>query len=38
MTTRLATTVAVAALYLGVQFAALHLVAGALVTGLLWRP
>jgi hypothetical protein len=38
MSTRLATTVAVAALYLAVQLAALRLVAGALVTGGGWRP
>ena len=38
MSTRLATTAAVAALYLVVQLAALHLVASVLGTGLVWRP
>lgn len=38
MTTRLATTVAVAVFYLGVQLAALHLVTRALVTEPFWRP
>ncbi len=38
MTTRLVTMFAVAALYLAVQLAALHLVASTLVAGPVWRP
>ena len=38
MTTHLATTFAIASLYLVVQLAALHLVTGVLGTGLCWNP
>jgi len=38
MTTRRAMTIAIAALYLAVQLAALHLVTGTLVGGLFWLP
>ena len=38
MTPRLAKTFAIAALYLVVQLAALHLVTSALVGGQFWRP
>ena len=38
MTTRLATTFAVAAVYVVVQLAALHLVTSVLGAGLVWRP
>ena len=38
MTTRRATTVALAALYLVVQLAALHLLASTLQTGPVWHP